>query len=384
MEIKKVNNYAFKANIIDVHVHSNDVVSPWKGGMFPRAFDEFVKEPLEISVQGEKQVDNIKHVLVSSIEGLTWEESIYDRPIRDISPENIEFLKDEKSANLSLIKKYENDDVYQVLLVCQPARSDGSADVIRKLVKKYPEKVAGLKFHPKECHLEANSKLYDEYLDLAEEFNLPCLFHSEVTIDYVLNSESEELNYSDPEYIYELARRHPKVPIILGHTGLGGELAHQKTISVIENSLKNNDANLYAEISWMDYYKGRLKEEPTNIIALIKMLKENNALNRVMFGTDAPLGIYGEFKHSETTPKQAYENTVGTLKTALMKEFGEEEGNEIIEKLFYKNADELFFSRPFVKKRFDIKEYLKQFAIGLGSICGAGVFIFCFKKLMKK
>ena len=107
MKVQKVSNIFFKADIIDSHVHSNDIVSPWKGGMFPRSLDEFVKQPLNISVNGEEQVDNVKKVLVSSIEGLTWEESIYDKPINDILPEKIEFLKDEKNANLSLIKKYE-------------------------------------------------------------------------------------------------------------------------------------------------------------------------------------------------------------------------------------------------------------------------------------
>ena len=382
MEIQNINNFSFKANIIDSHVHSNDIVSPWKGGMFPRSLDEFVKQPLNITIQGNEQTDNIKKVLVSSIEGLTWEESIYDKPIKDILPEKIEFLKDEKTANLSLIKKYENDDTYQVLLVCQPAT--GSPENIKKLINKYPEKIAGLKFHPKECHLNADSDLYDAYLDLAEKYKLPCLFHSEVTIDYVLNEEADELNYADPEYIYALARRHPNVPIILGHTGLGGELAHQKTIKILEKSIKNNDAKLYAEISWMDFYKGKIKEKPENILNLIHTLKENNATDRILFGTDAPLGIYGEFKHSKTTPKQAYENTVGTLKTAITNEFGEEEGYKISEKLFYENANKLFFNKPISKKKFDIKEHSPQILGGVGGIAGLGILIWGIKKLLKK
>lgn len=379
MKIQNISKFNFKADIIDSHVHSNDIVSPWKGGMFPRSLDEFVKQPLNVIIQGEEQTDNIKRVLVSSIEGLTWEESIYDRPIKDILPSKIEFLKNEKEANLSMLKKYENDEVYQVLLVCQPAT--GNSDNIRKLINKYPQKIAGLKFHPKECHLNADSALYDDYLQLAEEYKLPCMFHSEVSIDYILNEEAEELNYADPEYIYALARRHPKVPIILGHTGLGGELAHQKTIKILENSIKNNDAKLYADISWMDFYKGKMKTEPSNIFALIKMLKENDALDRVLFGTDAPLGIYGEFRNGEMTPKQAYENTLSTLKTALKDEFNDD-SDVIIEKLFYSNADNLFFKdKQTIKNKKDIKELLLYVA---GSVLGLAAIVFAIKKLLKK
>lgn len=378
MKIQSLNKFNFKADIIDSHVHSNDVVSPWKGGMFPRSLDEFVKQPLNVRVQDIEQTDTIKKVLVSSIEGLTWEESIYNKPIHNIPPNKIEFLKDEKSANISLIKKYENDETYQILLVCQPAT--GSADHIRKLIKKYPEKIAGLKFHPKECHLKADSGFYDEYLDLAEEFKLPCLFHSEVSIDYVLNEEVNELNYADPEYIYALARRHPNVPIILGHTGLGGEIAHKKTIKILEKSIKNNDANLYAEISWMDYYKGKLKDKPTNILALINMLKENNALDRVLFGTDAPLGIYGEIKNSEITPKQAYETTLGTLKTAIKSEYGED-ADKIIDSLFCKNAEKLFFSNKPETQKQDWKSYIPYI---LGALSGAILLGLVIKKILKK
>lgn len=377
MKIQNVTRFNFKADIIDIHVHSNDTVSPWKGGMFPRSLDEFIKQPLNINIDGEKQSDNIKTVLVSSIEGLTWEESIYDKPIRNIAPDRIEFLKDEKSANVSLLKKYEHDDTYKILLICQPAT--GSADTIRKLITKYPNKVAGLKFHPKECHLYADSNLYDEYLELAEEFNLPCLFHSEVTVDYVLNEEAESLNYADPECIYALARRHPKVPIILGHTGLGGEIAHQKTIKILENSIQNNDANLYAEISWMDFFKGRVKERPENILKLISMLKENNAIDRVMFGTDAPLGIYGEIKKYETTPKQCYETTIGTIKSAIKKEFPEDY-KEITDKLFYKNAETLLANRK-TQKRKTIKDYIPYIIGGTIGILGVA---FAIKKLIKR
>ena len=133
----------------------------------------------------------------------------------------------------------------------------------------------------------------------------------------------------------------------------------------------------------MDFYKGKLKETPNNILGLINTLKKHDALDRVLFGTDAPLGIYGEFKHSETTPKQAYENTIGTLRTAILREFGKE-GKDISEKLFYENANELFFNKPTPKKKFDLREHFPEILGGIGGFAALGVVVWGIKKLLKK
>ena len=129
----------------------------------------------------------------------------------------------------------------------------------------------------------------------------------------------------------------------------------------------------------MDYSKGKLKERPENILNLIKMLKNYNALDRILFGTDAPLGIYGELKLTERTPKESYADTVGTLKTAIKKEFPED-GDEIIEKLFYKNADELFFkNRPQPQK----EDYIKKVLYTAGGLVGTGLGLTAIIKLIK-
>ncbi len=37
----------------------------------------------------------------------------------------------------------------------------------------------------------------------------------------------------------------------MGHMGAGGNLAHQKAIRILEESIQNNDAKLYVDISWL-------------------------------------------------------------------------------------------------------------------------------------
>ena len=61
----------FKADIIDTHVHRGTPNTLWKGEFFPTAkLDEFIKRPLNITVNGTGQTDIVKKVLASSIDGL--------------------------------------------------------------------------------------------------------------------------------------------------------------------------------------------------------------------------------------------------------------------------------------------------------------------------
>ena len=366
----------FKADIIDAHVHRGTTGTLWKGEFFPtNQLDSFIKSPLEVTVNGKKQTDNVKKALVSSIDGLIPSQKLTKNG-------GMKFIKDEKNANMDVIKKSQQDPFYQVMLVCQPSATNGNAKVIRSLIKHHYNNIAGLKLHPGEMGLNANSTLYDDYLKAAEEFKLPCLIHSEVSINYVLGEENSKRHFADPEYIYELAKRHPNVPIVLGHTGLGGSIANQKAIGILEKSIKNNDAKLYAEISWMDFHKGKLNEEPKDIIDLIKRMKDLGALDRIMFGTDAPLGIYGELNFNRQGPKESYEDTVSTLKSAIKTEFGDEEGEEIINKIFYENADNLFFKNKPVQEKRKMPDK-KQILAGVGGVAVLSAIVLLVKKLKK-
>ena len=61
----------------------------------------------------------------------------------------------------------------------------------------------------------------------------------------VLVSTVKKSNYSRPEQIYELAKRHPKVPIIMGH--MGGPEADdiEAAVNIIIDSADKNNAKLY-------------------------------------------------------------------------------------------------------------------------------------------
>ena len=172
-------------------------------------------------------------------------------------------------------------------------------------------------------------------MELAQKHNLPCLFHSEVATDadgnYIRNS------VSDPELIYETARQFPTVPVILGHMGLGGDYANEVAINTLIDSIENGDAKLYADLAWVDW------DDPSkpHIIEAIKRLQntsKGDKTDRLLFGTDAPLGVFGE---KALFQKNAYDKNIKDIKQAIRENFGED-ANKIISRIFYRNSKKLF------------------------------------------
>ena len=347
--INKYSNINFKANIIDVHVHRGSEDTHWHSRKFPtNVFDTFIRQPLNVTVNNMPQVDNIEKVLVSSVDGLAWTPETCQKPIQNLieHPEQIEFIKNEIDANLDMINKYRSDNFYSVMAVCQPTKTNGSANNIRKLIKENPNTICGLKLHPYNLMLRADSHLYDDYLALASERHLPCLFHSHVNVVDGVKSNIKDV--SDPEYIYKLARRFPNVPIIMGHMGEArGELGHKHAIDILKQSIKNNDAKLYVDISWVDFNNDLPNENPKNVLKVIEEAKKLGRLDRVLFGTDSPFGCFGEaatMKRTNLTAKEAYELMISRTKTAI-KNYFKEDADEIINKVFYENAKKLFFKK---------------------------------------
>ena len=148
----------------------------------------------------------------------------------------------------------------------------------------------------------------------------------------------------------------------MAHMGAGGDLAHKKAIRVLEQSVKNNDAKLYVDISWVDFNNDLPSENPQNILDVIEKMRNAGKLNRILFGTDAPLGCYGEPQTLNTTgltPKQAYELTISRLKTAIKNRF-KDEADLIIEKIFYENSSELFFEKNWALEKEAVKNRSKS------------------------
>lgn len=343
--------FSFKGNIIDSHVHTGQ----WQSANYGAdTLDAFVREPLKVNIGTTSQTDTVEKMLVSNLSCIDKNGGILNE-----TQGNIEML--------NICKK--NPKLYP-LAVCQPKKTSGNASAIRQLLDENDGQFVGLKFHPKVLTLRADDSRYDDYLKLAEEKKLPCLFHSQVNAEwkpdstgtYIPNLAKDVAKWddSDPEFIYTLAKRHPKVPVILGHTGAGaGAAGHKKTIDILVKSIENNDAKLYCDISWVDFENNLPVENSKSLIDLIQRLKEKNVLDRILFGTDSALGCYGgdlakDSAGNSIPAKAAYERTVSTIKTTIKQNFGDE-ADDIIQKIFHDNADELFFKKKWAR---DLSENL--------------------------
>lgn len=315
----KLNNISFTGKIIDAHVHSGNW---WRNGNLydhTKDIDLFSKEPLPNG-------DTVEKVVVSNLDCMVRTNN---------TQEPIHFMSDEIEGNIKLAQLAKQNNKLLPLATCQP--NFGTVDNIKKLFSDNPNVFYGLKFHPEQLNLPANSALCNPYMEFAQKNDLPCLFHSGQTFD---SAQGVATKVSKPAQIYELAKRFPKVPVIMAHLGGNeGENTLFATKLIIESVTKNN-SKLYADISWVDCDN----PQKSTLSQVIKILKENNALDRIMFGTDAPLGRFGLLGENNTPPKEAYVNNINDIKKMIKRDFGQE-SEEIINKIFYENAQNLYLKK---------------------------------------
>lgn len=303
-------NPSFRGKIIDSHVHcgkwTNDLFSTEDViDFFNRRFNE-----------GKDTVDK---VIISNLDCII--------KTKDKVP-----YKDELAGNIELIKKCLNNHRLVPFVVCQPGY--GTAANIELLLNRYPKLIRGLKFHPACLNLPANDVKYVPYMKLAEKYSKPCLFHSEVVTDS--NNNFIRTGVSDPKYIYETARMFPNVPIILGHMGLGGAKANDIGIKTLMQSIENGDAKLYADLAWVDW-DNPAKPHIVKVIDELLHSSKGDKTERLLFGTDAPLGVFGE---KALKQNDAYEKNIKNIKQAIRDNFGDD-ANKIISRIFYRNSKKL-------------------------------------------
>ncbi len=310
IRINPYNTPTFNGKIIDSHVHCGK----WTNDLFST---NDVIEFFNRKFNNGK--DTIDRVIISNLDCI-------------INTKNKTPYKDELSGNLKLLKACLHNDKLIPFVVCQPGY--GSAENIELLLNKYPNLIKGLKFHPACLNLPANDIKYIPYMKLAEKYNKPCLFHSEVITDS--NNNLIRSGVSDPEYIYETARQFPNVPVIMGHMGLGGDKAHEAGIETLINSIEHGDAKLYADLAWVDW-DNPAKPHIVEVVDKLLHSSKGDKTERLLFGTDAPLGVFGE---KALKQKDAYENNIKNIKQAIKDNFGED-ANKLISRIFYRNSKKL-------------------------------------------
>lgn len=313
MNVTKISYLSFTGKIIDSHAH----IGKHGTEIYKKEqLDIFVKSPLVNN-------DTVEKIIVSDLNVL-------------------HNIKPEVEGNKTTLKLFKNNDKYAVLASCNP--KNGEIKNIKKLFKEYPNQFIGLKFHSDIQQLELSNSKYKPYMEFASKNNLPCLFHSQAHILEDGKIDTSKKHISDPESIYALAKKYKKTPVIMAHMGAPWRESHDKAINILIESIKNGDANLYADVSWVD-----IDDSQTHIVKAIKRLKGigekdwkyGDQSYRLMFGTDAPLGRF-----AEENSRNIYSNFVDRIKKSIREDKDlKPNAEKIIDDLFYNNAKKLYFSK---------------------------------------
>ncbi len=247
-------------DIIDIHAHIGNF----------RGYDLSLQNLLQ-----NMQHYGIELALISNIEAAQ---------LSGITPDKSEPEANEKTADAVT----KNSGTLRGLVWVRP--NDGSPQVIEKfLTQKLPDGspvFVGMKFHPEMNHFKADDESVDAYLDLCAKYQIPAVFHC-----------GRSPSNSSPERIYNIAKRHAEVPIVLYHMGAFGP--HELAIRIAEQAFKNQDAKLYLETAQVD---------PVSVLKAIRTIGSDH----VLFGTDAC--YYGKNHYS------SYEKLLDVLKKELKKE----------------------------------------------------------------
>jgi len=142
--------------------------------------------------------------------------------------------------------------------------NEGKAALDEARTRIYQEGFVGLKFHPFLNRYHFNDQVVYPFFRLAEESKVPVVVHT---------AHDE---FSLPVRALDMARRFPKVPVIMGHAGLA-EGPNRGALNLQAIIMASMALNLYVDTSWVDEWALR---------SGMKILP----VGRFLFGTDAPLG----------------------------------------------------------------------------------------------
>ena len=234
---------------------------------------------------------------------------------------------------------------------------------------------------------------YKPYFNLAKEFNLPCLIHTAVDLTEDGMHSGILDKFADPKEVYIVAKNYKETPFVLAHLGSGWKDAHKYTTDIIIESIKKGDANLYADISWVDIdYTIDGKPSKENLLNAIKRLKGIGEKDwtygdqsfRLMFGSDAPIGRFAD----PNNRINHYSNYIEEVKTAIRNDNDlKADAEKIIDDLFYNNAKKLYNLKENEQPARQIKSSEKafkflskhagKFLLG-GAVVFAGVMALCY------
>lgn len=185
---------------------------------------------------------------------------------------------------------------------------------IKKLYKKYPKKIIGIKLYPGYDPIYPDDeRLYPIY-DFALENNLVIVYHNGMVAD---DEHMSSLKYAHPLYVDDIAIKYPKLKFVISHLGF----PHMMDAAMV---VEKNE-NVYTDFSGIILTDGnstkQLIEDLKRILIYFPILVE-----KMMFGTD----YFGD--ETDYNNLEHYIELVESL-------FNEEDKKKIYYENFYKIYD---------------------------------------------
>lgn len=193
---------------------------------------------------------------------------------------------------LSFCKKYPSS--FGMLVWYRP-HLEKNYHELDMFVGKHLEFIHGLKFHPYTSSMRITDQRNYPYFEIARKYNLPILVHT-------ANDKFSKL-----KYLIKTCQKFKDIIFIAAHCEL---LTNHDNII---KALKENP-NLYCDTAWVE-------------MEFILKLKENNLMDKVIFGTDNPIDGY------ETLNEKIYQNYFNNIIKLNKKDYA---------KLMYKNASKVY------------------------------------------
>lgn len=157
--------------------------------------------------------------------------------------------------------------------VINPLRKDAA-----ERLKKYIEQgFVGAKIHPPVMRVKINDTRAEPFYEMAEKLEVPLLFHTGV--------HGWKLKEYLPILLDEIAQNHPRLPIIVEHTG-GGAFFNQ-ALAVLQNN-----QNCYAGIAMIRREDFPWFLSPEQISILLKRIGGT----RIIYGADYPFNDVKDLK----------------------------------------------------------------------------------------
>lgn len=180
-----------------------------------------------------------------------------------VFPFDIEVDKtNEKIIRLSNMRK----EIYGLIRIT-PSLVKKYTNILDKILN---DKIVGVKFHPSMDKTRVTSSIFESIFEILNEHNAIALIHA--------GRWQEMSSYKFP---IEIAKKYSNVKVIMAHMG-GNEIPNTKS-AIMEGK---DIPNLYFETS------------NCRIPALLKLAVKELGKDRILFGSDAPLGSLGANIHT--------------------------------------------------------------------------------------